>query len=192
VWITGLSASGKTTTAAALERRLLDDKCHAYALDGDNIRQGLCSDLGYSREDRKENIRRVSEVAALFADAGMVVIGAFISPFKDDRARARSTVGTDRFLEIYLATPLEICEQRDRKHLYEKARAGAIRDFTGISSPYEAPEEPEVFLDTSSMSVSECVEVIVRLLQERGFLSSQEVGSIEWPFRSDGAPCGRI
>ncbi|HMK35773.1 MAG TPA: adenylyl-sulfate kinase [Desulfomonilaceae bacterium] len=179
VWLTGLSASGKTTIATALEQRLLRSGWLAYVLDGDNLRQGLCSDLGYSREERKENIRRVSAVAALFTNAGLIAIAAFISPFRDDRAMARKNCQTERFLEVYLKTPLEVCEQRDPKQMYKKARAGIISDFTGISAPYEPPEAAELSLDTSQNSVSECIGQLERLLLEKGFLQRTAVETVD-------------
>ena len=165
VWLTGLSGAGKSTIAMALERRLFDAGQNVYVLDGDIVRGGLCADLGFSPEDRAENIRRIGEVARIMADAGLLVIVAFISPFRADRDRVRAGMPEGRFTEVHVSTPLEICEQRDTKGLYAKARAGQLTDFTGISSPYEPPESPEVTLPTERLTVDECVERIVAVLQ---------------------------
>ena len=170
VWLTGLSASGKTTIAEALEKRLVTNNRPAYVLDGDSLRRGLCKDLGFSQDDRTENIRRVGEVAALMADAGLIVIAAFISPYRADRDRARATSGNGRFVEIYLDVPLEVCENRDPKELYRRARAGEIPEFTGISSPYEPPEAAEIVLDTSRESLSNCVNSIELFLKNAGYI----------------------
>jgi adenylyl-sulfate kinase len=164
VWLTGLSGAGKSTIATELERELFARGKHAYVLDGDNIRHGLCSDLAFSPEERKENIRRVGEVAKLFADAGFVCITAFISPYRSDRELARNIAPDGKFVEIYMNTPLEICERRDPKGLYAKARSGAIRDFTGISAPYEPPINPELELRTGELSIPECVASIMKRL----------------------------
>lgn len=164
VWLTGLSGAGKSTLAMALEHRLFDAGRNVYVLDGDIVRSGLCSDLGFSEDDRAENIRRIGEVARIMADAGLLVIVAFISPFRADRDRVRAGMPAGRFTEVHVSTPLEICEQRDTKGFYAKARAGELSDFTGISSPYEAPEFPEVRLPTEKMSVDECVDSVVALL----------------------------
>jgi adenylylsulfate kinase len=170
VWLTGLSASGKTTIAEALEKRLVTNNRPAYVLDGDSLRRGLCKDLGFSQDDRTENIRRVGEVAALMADAGLIVIAAFISPYRADRDRARATSGNGRFVEIYLDVPLEVCENRDPKELYRRARAGEIPEFTGISSPYEPPEAAEIVLDTSRESLSNCVNSIELFMKNAGYI----------------------
>lgn len=162
VWFTGLSGSGKSTLATELERELFKRGKNAYVLDGDNVRHGLCSDLGFSPDDRKENIRRIGEVSKLFADAGMICITAFISPYRSDRELARNIVPEGRFIEVYLDTPLTVCEKRDPKGLYVKARTGKIKDFTGISAPYEAPFHPELELNTEQCSVSECVATILK------------------------------
>ena len=164
VWLTGLSGAGKSTLAMALEQRLFDAGRNVYVLDGDIVRGGLCSDLGFSPNDRVENIRRIGEVARIMADAGLLVIVAFISPFRADRDRVRAAMPVGRFTEVHVSTPLEVCEQRDTKGLYAKARAGELSDFTGISSPYEAPESPEVRLPTEQLSVDECVDGIVAAL----------------------------
>jgi adenylylsulfate kinase len=166
VWLTGLSGSGKSTIATELERALVDRRVHAYVLDGDNVRYGLTSDLGFSDDDRTENIRRIGEVANLFADSGAVVVTAFISPFIKDRERARSLVPAGRFLEVYTRCSLEVCEKRDPKGLYARARTGEIADFTGIGSTYEEPVSPELILDTDELSVGECVARIVALLED--------------------------
>jgi len=164
VWLTGLSGSGKSTIASELERALFNRGQHTYVLDGDNVRHGLCADLAFSPKDRKENIRRLGEVAKLFADAGTICITAFISPYRSDRDLARSIAPEGRFVEVYLNAPLEVCEQRDPKGLYAKARAGQIKDFTGISAPYEAPLNPQITLHTDRLTVEECVAEILELL----------------------------
>jgi adenylylsulfate kinase len=161
LWLTGLSGSGKTTIARKLEEHLMTAGHPCYVLDGDNIRHGLNSDLGFSETDRTENIRRISEVSALFADAGLIVITSFISPFKEDRQRARHKVPDGAFIEIYLDTSLEVCEKRDPKNLYKKARKGEIPDFTGISSPYESPDKAEIVLDTGKLSLEDCINHIL-------------------------------
>jgi len=163
LWYTGLSGSGKSTIANAVDRKLYERGCHTYLLDGDNVRHGLNKDLGFGDNDRVENIRRITEVANLFADAGLIVGTAFISPFKEDRAQARALAG-ERFIEVFVDTPIEICEQRDPKGLYKKARAGEIGNFTGISSPYEAPKSAEVHLRTAEMSIEQAAEVVVNYL----------------------------
>jgi adenylyl-sulfate kinase len=165
IWLTGLSASGKSTIATELERALFGLGKHAYVLDGDNIRHGLCSDLGFSPEHRKENIRRVGEVAKLFADAGTICITAFISPYRSDRDFVRAIVPPGRFVEVFVNAPLELCAQRDPKGLYRKARAGEIKDFTGISAPYEPPANPEMELLTGQLGVSECVGLMLDYLK---------------------------
>ncbi|MGA1847604.1 adenylyl-sulfate kinase [Deferribacter abyssi] len=167
LWFTGFSGSGKSTIANALEEILNRKGYHTYLLDGDNIRHGLNKDLGFSIEDRKENIRRIAEVAKLFVDAGLIVITAFISPFKEERDFARSLVEEDEFIEVFVDTPLSVCEQRDPKGLYKKARQGKIKNFTGIDSPYEAPESPEVHIRTDELTVQESVEKIITYLREK-------------------------
>ena len=166
VWLTGLSASGKSTIATELERKLFDMGKSVCVLDGDNVRHGLCSDLGFSPQNRKENIRRVSEVARLFADAGSVCITAFISPYRSDRELARAIAPQGKFIEVYLNAPLDVCEQRDPKGLYAKARTGEIKDFTGVSAPYEAPLQPEIELQTGRLSIGECVSIVLARLVE--------------------------
>ncbi len=168
VWLTGLSSSGKSTLAFALERRLVDEGRACYVLDGDNVRHGLGRDLGFSAEDRAENIRRVAETARLFNDAGLIAVTAFISPYRDDRRGAREIVGPERFVEVFVDAPLEVCESRDPKGLYRRARAGEITEFTGVSAPYEAPRDPELRVRTDRLSVDEAVDRIMGLLRERG------------------------
>lgn len=158
VWLTGLSAAGKSTLAMELERRLSDARKPCYMLDGDNIRAGISRDLGFGPEDRHENIRRVAEVARLMNDAGLVAITAFISPYRADRAMAREVIGVERFIEVYVEAPLEVCEQRDPKGLYRKARRGEIPDFTGISAPYEEPAAPDLIVHTAREPVEACVQ----------------------------------
>lgn len=170
VWLTGFSGAGKSTLANALEQRLLQRGYHSYLLDGDNIRHGLNQDLGFSREDRVENIRRIGEVATLFVDAGLIVISAFISPFRADRALVRALVQEGEFIEVHLQASLEACERRDPKGLYAKARAGMIQDFTGIDSPYEPPERPELVLDTEHNPVEVCLDRLLGYLTERRIL----------------------
>jgi adenylyl-sulfate kinase len=165
VWLTGLSGSGKTTTACALAARLEAAAHRAYVLDGDRLRNGLNADLGFSPADRAENIRRAGEVAALFADAGVIAIAAFISPYREGREAARRAAGADRFLEIYLDTPMDECERRDAKGLYRRARAGEISDFTGVSAPYEPPLAPD--LRVTAGGIEEVVDRICSLLAER-------------------------
>jgi bifunctional enzyme CysN/CysC len=165
IWLTGLSGAGKSTVASELERELFSMGLHTYILDGDNIRHGLSANLGFSPEDRTENIRRVAEVARLLMDAGVLVITAFISPYRDDRRLARSLVNEDEFIEVYVNAPLEVCEQRDPKGLYKKARAGQIANFTGVSAPYELPDKPEIVVQTDQQSPAECVAQIIDFLK---------------------------
>ena len=164
VWFTGLSGAGKSTIALALERRLFDAGQQVYVLDGDIVRTGLCSDLKFSHTDRTENIRRIGEVARILADAGLLVIVAFISPFRADRDRARSLMAAGRFTEVFINAPLEVCERRDVKGLYARARRNEIADFTGITSPYEPPLQPEVELRTDLLSIGEAVERVAAFL----------------------------
>jgi adenylylsulfate kinase len=171
IWFTGLSGSGKSTLAHALEEELHQAGCRTFVLDGDNVRHGLCGDLGFSEVDRKENIRRIGEVAKLLMEAGVMVLTAFISPFREDRERVRGLMGHGDFLEIFCNSPLEVCEERDVKGLYKKARAGEVLNFTGISSPYEVPENPELIIDTTQ-SLASCVEVVRDMLRERGKTTS--------------------
>lgn len=170
LWFTGLSGSGKSTLAHAVEEQLHQCGCRTLVLDGDNVRHGLCCNLGFSLEDRKENIRRVAETAKLMLEAGLIVLTAFISPLRADRLQARSRFPHGDFLEIYCAAPLEVCERRDGKGLYARARAGEIREFTGISSPYEPPEKPELVVDTAGQTLEECVAQVMALLRLRGVI----------------------
>ncbi len=171
IWLTGLSGAGKSTIAYELERRLIALGHPCYVLDGDNVRHGLGSDLGFTREDRRENIRRVAHVAQLMNDAGLIVITALISPMHEDRAMARAIIDPARFVETYLSASLETCAQRDPKGLYEKAKAGAIRAFTGISAPYEAPRAPDLRVDTATQSVDASVAVIFAHLRDKFLLT---------------------
>lgn len=164
VWLTGLSAAGKSTIATELERELFSQGKHAFVLDGDNMRHGLCADLAFSPEDRKENIRRIGEVARLFVEAGFVCITAFISPYRSDRDLARRIAPEGKFIEVFLNAPVEVCAQRDPKGLYAKARAGEIKDFTGVSAPYEPPLNPELELRTDKMTLPECIAVLLERL----------------------------
>ena len=172
VWFTGLSGSGKSTIAHELEKQLFDMGCHTYVFDGDNVRHGLCKDLGFSHEDRQENIRRIGEMVKLFTDAGIMAMTAFISPFRSDRRMVSDLVGKDRFLEVYCECPIEVCERRDVKELYKKARRGEIRDFTGISSPYEVPEKPDLVLNTSKETLEQSVGKVLSLLKDRTLIGS--------------------
>jgi adenylylsulfate kinase len=171
LWFTGLSGSGKSTLAHAVEDYLYHKDISTFVLDGDNVRHGLCSDLGFSDKDRVENIRRIGELAKLMTEAGIITLTAFISPFKSDRNTARNLVPHGDFLEIYCECPIETCEQRDVKGLYKKARAGQIPFFTGIGSPYEAPENPELVVDTQRLSLEDSVQQVIGLLAERGIIS---------------------
>ena len=177
LWLTGLSGSGKSTLAYALERRLTSMGRLCYALDGDNVRMGLCSDLGFSPDDRAENIRRIGEVAALFADAGVITLASFISPYEEDRANARKTAPAGKFIEVYLDVSVEVCERRDPKGLYKKARAGEIPNFTGISAPYERPQDPELRIDTETLDVGQCVERVIAELSSRGYFDVADLGA---------------
>ncbi len=166
LWFTGLSGAGKSTLANAVEERLYAMKARTFVIDGDNVRHGLCADLSFSDDDRVENIRRVGEVAGLFVQAGVLTLTAFISPFRADREKVRSIVG-ENFIEVHCDTALEVCESRDVKGLYKKARAGEIADFTGISSPYEVPENPEIRVDTGSEDLSVCVDKVITYLMDK-------------------------
>jgi adenylylsulfate kinase len=170
LWFTGLSGAGKSTVAQALQLRLFELGHHAYVLDGDNVRHGLCSDLGFSDEDRHENIRRIGEMVKLFVDSGTIAISAFISPFRSDRDRVRALFPDGEFMEVYCRCSLSECEHRDVKGMYKKARAGLIKEFTGISSPYEEPAAAEIELDTESQTVDQSVEEAVRVLVDRGII----------------------
>ena len=176
LWFTGLSGSGKSTLANAVDRRLHELGLSSYVLDGDNVRHGLNGDLGFSPEDRTENIRRIGEVAKLFSDAGTLALTAFISPYREDRDRIRATTDRpDEFVEIFVFCPLDVCEERDPKGLYKKARAGEIPEFTGISAPYEEPVAAELVVDTAANSLDECVEVVLQHLVERGYVDETAI-----------------
>jgi len=170
IWFTGLSGSGKSTLAHAVERALYDLGCHTFVLDGDNIRHGLNKNLGFSPADREENIRRIGEVAKLFTDAGIIAMTAFISPYRADRDKARAVAGDGRFIEVYVKCSVAVCEQRDVKGLYKKARAGLVPEFTGISAPYEEPLHAELIVDTAVEGVDECMARVLGVLRERGII----------------------
>jgi len=170
IWFTGFSGSGKSTLAHAVEETLHQRGCHTFVLDGDNVRHGLCGDLGFSADDRIENIRRIGEMSKLFMEAGVIVLTAFISPFRADRERVRGMVEHGDFFEIFCNSTLEICESRDVKGLYKKARAGQISDFTGISSPYEAPENPELTVNTGTAELDACVKQVLDEMSLRGII----------------------
>jgi adenylylsulfate kinase len=174
IWFTGLSGAGKSTLAIAIERELFKKSHITYVLDGDNIRHGMNKNLGFSPEDREENIRRISEVAKLFIDAGVITMTAFISPYRSDRRKARQLVEAGRFVEIFVKVPLEVAEERDPKGLYKKARAGMIKDFTGIDAPYEEPENPELVIDTNEHDLGECVAIILDYLEINGIIKSRK------------------
>jgi adenylylsulfate kinase len=170
LWFTGLSGAGKSTLAHALEESLHRLGCRTFVFDGDNVRHGLCGDLGFSADDRQENIRRIGEMSKLIIEAGVIALTAFISPFREDRRRVRALVAPGDFVEIYCRADLAVCERRDVKGLYQRARAGEIPDFTGISSPYEEPEQPELMVDTGSDALAACVEQVLGYLQQTGRL----------------------
>ncbi len=172
IWLTGLPSSGKSTLAHEVERRLFEKGYNSYVLDGDNIRHGLNKNLGFSPEDRKENIRRIGEVARLFADAGVIAITAFISPYRDDRAQARALNPRGRFIEVYCKCSVKECEKRDAKGLWQKARKGEVKEFTGVSAPYEEPETPEIIIETDKCSLEECAQHIISYLEEKNIVPS--------------------
>ena len=172
VWFTGLSGAGKSTLAHAVEGRLHALGCRTFVFDGDNVRHGMCSDLGFSEADRSENIRRIGEMSKLFIEAGTIALTAFISPYQKDRNKVRALVEAGDFLEIYCHCPIEVCEQRDVKGLYAKARAGEIKEFTGVSSVYEPPTAPELTLNTSAQPLEECVDKVIELLLQRNIISA--------------------
>lgn len=174
LWFTGLSGAGKSSLAHAVEEYLYKIGCRTFVLDGDNVRHGLCADLKFSAEDRVENIRRIGETAKLFLEAGVIALTAFISPFNADRARVRSLVPQGEFFEIYCDCALEVCESRDVKGLYKRARAGEIKDFTGISSPYEVPLHPDLVINTSVLNLNESANLVVNFLKERGVIEENE------------------
>ena len=170
LWFTGLSGSGKSTLAHAVENRLYKRSCHSFVLDGDNIRHGLNMDLGFSREDRQENIRRIAELVHIFVDAGLIVLAALISPYRADRQKARGLLESNEFIEIFCRCELNECEKRDPKGLYKKARAGKIPEFTGISSPYEEPDRPEIVVNTDRDTIDVCVDKIISYLERNNYL----------------------
>ena len=173
LWFTGLSGAGKSTLAHAVEERLYQLGCSTYVLDGDNVRHGLCGDLTFSESDRKENIRRIGNVSKLFLESGVIVLTAFISPFRSDRQLVRNMVLHGDFLEIFCNTPIDVCEQRDVKGLYQKARSGEVKEFTGISSPYEEPKKPELMVKTGDDSLEKCVDEILGLLSDRNIINTR-------------------
>jgi len=172
LWFTGLSGSGKSTLAHAVEEQLHQKGCRTYVLDGDNVRHGLCGDLGFTDSDRNENIRRIGEVAKLMLESGVITLTAFISPFANERELARKLVPHGEFIEIFCNSSVEVCETRDVKGLYKKARSGEIKHFTGISSPYEKPKKPELVVNTGSDELSDCVQQVIELLENRGLIAS--------------------
>jgi adenylylsulfate kinase len=173
VWFTGLSGSGKSTLAHAVEETLHQRGCRTFVMDGDNVRHGLCGDLGFSSKDRTENIRRIGEIAKLFMEAGVIVLTAFISPYRADRERVRGMVERGDFIEIYCDAPIEVCESRDVKGMYKKARAGQIAEFTGISSPYEDPEHPDLTVETDRLELDECVRQVIGEMERRGLIKNR-------------------
>ena len=171
LWFTGLSGAGKSTLAHSVEEKLHQMGCRTYVLDGDNVRHGLCGDLTFSDDDRKENIRRIGQVAKLFIESGVIVLTAFISPFRSDRQLVRNMVLHGDFIEVFCNTSINVCEERDVKGLYQKARKGEIKEFTGISSPYETPQKPELVVKTGENSLENCTDQVIELMRERGILS---------------------
>lgn len=178
VWFTGLPSSGKSTLAHGVEAALFADGHAAYVLDGDNVRHGLCRDLGFAEEDRAENIRRIGELASLFLDAGIITLAAFVSPYAADRRKVRELVGAENFIEVYCRCPVEVCESRDEKGNYAKARAGGIAHFTGISAPYEAPASPDLVLDTDRTGIEEAIAAVLSLLRQRGVIAEHTGGHV--------------
>jgi adenylylsulfate kinase len=176
VWFTGLPSSGKSTLAHELEERLFEQRRAAYVLDGDNVRHGLCRDLGFAEQDRAENIRRIGELANLFLDAGIITLAAFVSPYESDRCKVRDLVGAENFIVVYCRCPVEVCESRDEKGNYAKAKAGTIAHFTGISAPYEAPENPDLMLDTDRTGIEESIAAVLSLLHQRNVIAKREGG----------------
>lgn len=174
LWFTGLSGSGKSTIAVELEKQLFERNINSYVLDGDNVRFGLNRNLGFSAEDRTENIRRIGEVSKLFVDAGTITLTAFISPYRADRDHVREILGDEEFIEVFVDTPIKVCEDRDVKHLYEKARRGEIKGFTGIDAPYETPTNPEITIDTSTQSLETSVQQIIDYLTSHGYIGTAD------------------
>ena len=179
IWFTGLPSSGKSTVANAVEKNLFEHGHLSLVLDGDNIRHGLNKNLGFSPEDREENIRRIGEVAKLFADAGLIAMTSFISPYRKDRDKARDLMKDGEFIEVFVKIPLDVAEQRDPKGLYKKARAGEIKEFTGISAPYEEPVNPEIVMDTSKLDVTQCRDIVINKLAEKGIITKGEAKKVE-------------
>ncbi|UYM18544.1 adenylyl-sulfate kinase [Endozoicomonas euniceicola] len=177
LWFTGLSGSGKSTVANAVDEMLHEQGYHTYVLDGDNVRHRLNKDLSFSDEDRVENIRRIGEVSNLFVDSGLIVLSAFISPFAAERRMVRDMLPEGEFIEVFVNTPIEVCEQRDPKGLYQKARAGQIKNFTGIDSAYEVPENPEVVINTAELTLRECAQKVIDYLANRGLLQNAEMNA---------------
>ena len=173
LWFTGLSGSGKSTLAHCVEEELYQLGCRTIVLDGDNVRHGLCGDLGFSDVDRKENLRRIGEMSKLFVEAGVITLTAFISPFSDDRNRVKSLMGQSEFIEIFVDCSIDICEKRDTKGLYKKARKGEVANFTGVSSPYQPPENPDLVVDTGSQTLDESVKLVMNLLIDRGIINNE-------------------
>lgn len=173
IWFTGLSASGKSTISYHMEKKLYEMGCTTYVFDGDNVRHGLCGDLGFTEEDRGENIRRIGEMVSLFVDAGMIALTAFISPYRKDREQVRSIVGDERFIEVFVDCPLEVCIARDPKGIYAKASAGLIKNFTGISSPYESPENPELIIKSDEVGFAEAAELVIDFMKEKTLFYSR-------------------
>ena len=190
IWFTGLSGSGKSTIAEALEKELLKKGVHTYLLDGDNVRKGLNNNLSFSPEDRTENIRRIAEVAKLMLDAGLVVLASFISPYREDREDVKRIVGYSNFVEIFINTPIEECERRDVKGLYAKARAGEIKDFTGVNAPYETPMAPDIEIDTTLISVNDAVSLILNKIEKGIDLGSRksEIGNPKYESTNQQIP----
>ena len=174
LWFTGLSGAGKSTLAHAVEEKLHQMGCRTFVLDGDNVRHGLCADLGFSKQDREENIRRIGETAKFFIESGVITLTAFISPFRADRNRVRNLLGARDFIEIFCRCPIEVCEQRDKKGLYKRARKGELEEFTGVSSPYEEPDLPELTLNTAEMPLEECVARVMESLSDFGILDTHQ------------------
>lgn len=175
IWLTGFSGAGKTTLSKEIERRMYEMGIHTYLLDGDNVRRGLNSDLGFSKPERKENIRRISEVANLFVDAGIVVICAFISPYEEDRSYLKSLLNEDELYTVYVKCPIDVCMERDPKGLYRKALKGEIKGFTGIDAPYEEPESPDIVVETHKYGIEECADLVIDYLKKNGLFNSTPV-----------------
>ncbi|TDQ42727.1 adenylyl-sulfate kinase [Aureibacillus halotolerans] len=184
LWFTGLSGSGKSSIANAVSKLLHEKGIHASLLDGDNLRHGLNNDLGFSAEDRTENIRRTGEVAKLFVDHGLFCITAFISPYQEDRQRVRALLPQNEFIEVFVDAPLDVCEQRDPKGLYKKARAGQIPSFTGISAPYEAPEKAEIVINTALKSIEDSAKQIIAYLEDKGYIHSEKKAERSWEIQT--------